>query len=192
MRRGSDRLNRAALTLIGLVLLGAGVYGLARGYEAFGAAPAEDPILLDSVQDTVSRTEGWFWWVALLASVVVAWLGLRWLLAQFGSPRIAHVDLTRDDSRGTTRLRPEGASDALEGDIQGYPGVQSAAARLVDDGPRPEVAVRVDVHEDADVGAVRARMDEHAFPRLCRALEVGGVEARVLVRLVDRSERVVR
>ncbi len=84
--RGPDRLNRRVLVLLSLLLLGAGGYALARGYEAFGAEPADDEVLLEPVRDFVSRYQTWFWIVVLGLCLIVAYLALRWLVAQFRSP----------------------------------------------------------------------------------------------------------
>jgi hypothetical protein len=38
VKHGPDRLNALVLTLLALILIGVGAYGLARGYGAFGDA----------------------------------------------------------------------------------------------------------------------------------------------------------
>lgn len=192
MRSGPDRLNRWMLTVLSLVLLVAGAYGLARGWEAFGTEAAEDPILLEPVRDFVARNDNWFWAVVFLVCVVVAYIALRWLRAQFRSPRLTEIEVATDGSQGSTRLRAAGASQALAADIEEYREVSSASARLVDDGPRPEVDLRVDVHDDADVPAVRTRIEEHALRRFCQALEVPDVDATLYLRLTGPAQRVVR
>ena len=193
MRRGPDRLNRALLALLSLLLIGAGAYGLARGYEAFGAEAADEELLLEPVRDFVGGRHGnWFWLVVFWLCLIVAYVALRWLLAQFRSPKLTELDLTDDGSRGTTRLRAAGASEALATDIEEYLEVSSASARLVDDGERPEVDLRVDVHDDADVPALRDRIEEHALHRFCQALEVPAVDAKLYLRLTGPAQRVVR
>lgn len=192
MRRGPDRLNRVLLLLFSLLLLGVGAYGLARGYDAFGADQADEPLLVDSVRDWVGRNDNVFWPVVFVVCVVVVYLSLRWLLAQFVPPRLTEVDLTTEGSKGSTRLRASGAAHALAQDIEGYREVSSATARLVNDGERPEVDVKVDVHDDADLPALRDKIEEQALPRFSQALEVRAVTATVLVQLIGPTERVVR
>ena len=190
--RGPDRLNRRVLVLLSLVLLGAGGYSLARGYEAFGAEAADEEVLLEPVRDFVGRYQTWFWIVVLAVSLIVAYVALRWLVAQFRTPRLTEIDLSGDGSRGSTHLRATGASDALAKDIETYRGVSSASARLVEDGERPEVDVRVDVNDDADVPALRTKIEEEALRRFCRALEVSSVDARLHLRLTEPAPRLVR
>ncbi|MDQ3569056.1 MAG: alkaline shock response membrane anchor protein AmaP [Actinomycetota bacterium] len=192
MRRGPDRLNRWALVVVSLVLLGAGGYGLARGYDALGAEAGDEALLAEPVRDFVGRNENVFWAVVFVVCLIVALIAVRWILAQFRSPRLTELDLTEDGSRGTTHMRASGASQALATDIEDYFGVSSASARLVQDGARPEVDLRVDVNDDADVPALRGRIEEHALTRFCQALEVSDVDARLHLRLTGPTQRVVR
>ena len=191
MRRGPDRLNAAVLTVLALALLGVGAYGLARGYGAFGDARAGDPILTEDVRDFVSRNSDWFWPLAAVLSLLVAWLGLRWLLAQLSTATVGHLPV-RADGPGHTELLASGATSALARDIEEYPGVRSASARLVGDDPVPEVSVTVDVHDDADIAAVRRRIEEHALVRFRSALELAQLRSEIHLRLAERAGRSVR
>ncbi len=191
MRRGPDRMNAAVLTMLALVLLGVGGYGLARGYGAFGDAQADDPVLSDDVRDFVSRNSDWFWPLAAVVSLLVAWLGLRWLLAQLTTAAVGHLPV-RADGPGHTELLGSGATSALARDIEEYPGVRSASARLIGDHPVPEVSVTVDVHDDADIAAIRRRIEEHALARFRTALELTKLRSQVHLRLAERAGRAVR
>lgn len=191
MTRRPDRLNTTVLSLLALVLLGVGGYGLARGYGAFGDSPAADPVLTDDVRAYVSRNANWFWPLAAVASVIVAWLGLRWLLAQIHAPGVSRLSV-RADGPGRTELVASGATAALARDIEGYPGVRAAKARMVDDHPSPEVDLTVDVAEDADVAALRRRVEEHALPRFQGALQLTEVRPRLHLRLAEPAPRTVR
>lgn len=191
MRRGPDGLNRTVLTLLALLLLGAGAYGLARGYGAFGEDQADDPVLTSDVRDFVSDNGDWFWPLAAVLSLLVAWLGLRWLLAQFTAPAVHRLPV-RSDGPGHTEVQATGAASALARDIEEYPGVRGARARIVSDHPSPEVEITVDVHDDADVPALRKRIEEHALERFRAALELQELRSRVHIRLAERAGRSVR
>lgn len=190
MRRGPDRLNTVVLTLVAVLLLVAGAYGLARGYGAFGEARAADPVLGDDLRDLVSRNGNWLWPVAAALSILVAWLGLRWLLAQLPGPTVSRLPV-RAEGPGTTELLASGATAALAQEIGDYPGVRAARARIVSDHPSPEVDITVDVHDDADLPAVRRRIEEHALARFRNALELQELRSRVHVRLAGRAGRTV-
>lgn len=186
-----DRLNRAVLTLLGLALLATGAYGLARGYGAFGDISAHEPVLTDDVRSFVSRNAGWFWPVAAMVSVLVAWLGLRWLVAQLHAPAVHRLPV-RADGPGRTDLVAAGAAAALAADIEEYPGVRGARARVVGDDPSPEIDLTVDVGDDADVAVVRRRIEEHALARFRTALDLTEVRTRLHVRLAEPAPRTVR
>lgn len=190
MSRGPDRLNAGVLTLLALLLLGVGGYGLARGYGAFGDARAGDPVLTDDVRTFVSRNGDWFWPLAAVLSLLAAWLGLRWLVAQLSTSAVGHLPV-RADGPGHTELLGAGATSALARDIEEYPGVRGASARLIGDHPVPEISVTVDVHDDADIGAVRRRIEEHALVRFRRALELTKLRSQVHFRLAPRPGRSV-
>ena len=191
MRRGPDPLNRAVLTLVALLLVAAGAYGLARGYGAFGDDQADDHVLTSDVRDFVSRNADWFWPVAAVVSLLLAWLGLRWLLAQISTPTVSHLPV-RSEGPGHTELLAGGAASALARDIEEYPGVRAARARIVGEHPAPEVEITVDVHDDADLPALRRRIEEHALERFRTALEVQQLRPTVHLRLAEQAARTVR
>ena len=191
MRRSPDRLNTAVLSALSLVLLAAGGYGLARGYGAFGEGRAHDPVLGNKVRDFVSDNTDWFWPVAAAVSLLVAWIGLRWLLAQISTPTVSRLPV-RSDGPGHTELLASGAAASLARDIEEYPGVRAARARVVSDHPSPEVEVTVDVHDDADLPGLRRRIEEHALARFQSALELQELRSRVHLRLAEPAGRTVR
>lgn len=191
MRRGPDRLNAAVLTVLALALLGVGAYGLARGYGAFGDARAGDPLLTEDVRAFVSRNGDWFWPLAAVLSLLVAWLGLRWLLAQLSSTAVGHLAV-RADGPGRTELLGSGATSALARDVEEYPGVRSASARLVGEHPVPEISVTVEVRDDADIAAVRRQIEDHALVRFRSALELTKLRSQIHFRLTERAGRSVR
>lgn len=193
MRRAPDRLNAAVLTLLALLLLGAGGYGLARGYGAFGPDRAADPVLTPAARDYVAGNANWFWPLAAVVSLAVAWLGLRWLLAQIAGPHVPTIRVRAGGPvAGDTQLHAAGAAAALARDVQDYAGVRWARARFVSDGAQPEIDLTAEVHDDTDLAAIRKRIDEHALPRLRSALELGDVRPRVHLRLSEPSPRTVR
>lgn len=188
----TDRVNRAVLTFVGLLLVGIGGYGLARGWGAFGERTASNPLLPDSWRDFVSRNEDWFWPAAAVGSLLVGVLGLRWLRAQFAAGTPKGIDLTHREDGGTTVVRPAGAARALAGEIEGYRGVTQASARLTGDAEAPEVDLRVEVSDDCNLSQLRTRIDGEALTHLEHALELDAVTANVEFRLAGPSGRAVR
>ena len=188
-----DRLNRTLLAILGLLLLAAGLYGLLRGGGAFGQDQADDPLLLEGVRDFVGDNAAWFWPLAAVLSLVIAYLAYRWLRAHIRSgPAVGHINLASDSPLGWTRVRAAGAADALSSDIESYPGVLSASARVLTDGTQPEVELGVEVTDDADLAEIRRRIEEHALPRFRRALEVEDLLAQIRFNLGEPAGRSVR
>lgn len=185
----TDRVNRTALSLFGLCLLGVGGYGLARGWGAFGVRASADPLLLDSWRNFVARNDDWFWPVAAVVSVLVALLGLRWLRAQLAAAVPVGLDLTHRGDGGTTIVNPSGAARALAGEIETYRGVTHTSARLTGDSEAPDIDLRVEVADECDLPALRTRIDDEALVHLQQALELDAVEANVEFRLAAPSGR---
>ena len=187
----TDRVNRTALTLLGLLLAALGGYGLARGWGAFGDRAADEPLLLESLRD-VARTEGWFWPAAAVAAALAAFAGLAWLRAQLAPATTGEVDLTHREDAGTTVVQPAGAARALSREIETYRGVTQASARLTGSNEAPEVDLRVDVTDDCNLADLRSRIDSEALPHLEQAIDLAGLAATVEFRITSESGRRLR
>ncbi|MDQ3752991.1 MAG: alkaline shock response membrane anchor protein AmaP, partial [Actinomycetota bacterium] len=150
-----DTLNRTVFTLLGILLVAAGVYGVARGYGAFGSTQAQEPLLTGGITGFFGRIDDWFWPLMALVALIVAYLAYRWLKAQLTSaPSVSELDFTRDPAEGRTTLRASGLTSALSDDLEQDPAVRSANVRMVEDGSRPEVDIDVEVSEDAPLTEV--------------------------------------
>ena len=191
MRRSPDALNRAVLSLLGLVLVGAGAAALALHYGAFGDDERDENLINSDTRD-LWGDRSWLWWVVAAASLLVGLLALRWLREQLRAPRVGNADLERRSPEGVTRLRASGAANALEQDLEQVRGVKSASARMVGDGSEAKVDLRVDVNEDADVDRVRQQVEEYALPRFRRAVEVEALETDLRLDLAPPAGRRVR
>ncbi|HEX2273166.1 MAG TPA: hypothetical protein VHG90_04740 [Acidimicrobiales bacterium] len=186
-----DRLDRLVLTSLGLLVTLAAAYGLARGGGMFGDRAADDPLLLPSVRRFVAENPLLFWLAAAVVALLVAWLGYRWLRAQFpASKTVGQLDF--DASAGVVRLDAAAAARALENDLQNHPDVRSAKARLLRARPRPDVELRVAVADDVDVVALGRWVEEEALERFGQALEVADLTARMEVRFTGPAGRSLR
>jgi hypothetical protein len=178
-----DRLNRFVLVLIGVLLLAAGGYGLARGFGAFGQNRAADPTLPQGITDFAARNTEWFWPAVALAALVVAYLGLRWFGVQIPAPeRVRQIDLTKDSTRGTTRVRAAGVARALAADVDRQEGVSSARARFTSRDGRADLEVVAEVFDDADLEEVRRHIEGRALEKLRRVLEADDMKVHLLIR----------
>jgi hypothetical protein len=183
--------NRLSLGIVALVLLGGGGYGLARHYGKFGTARVHDPVLLPDIRNFVADNHDWLWWAAGAASVIVALLALGWLRDQLRLPLPANDHLDRQEVDGRTRLDGGAAADALAADVDSLPGVASAAARVWGDPTRPDVYLRVHIHDDVAVDVLRSDIETARLDRLRQALQVEHVDASVDLRLDGPQGRLV-
>lgn len=185
----ADRRNRIGLTLVGLILAGVGGYGLARGWGAFGDQAASEALLPEPWRRVVDRNQVLFWSGAAVVSLLIAWVGLRWLRAQLAASTPRTIDLTEHGDGGTTVIVPAGAAQALASDVEQYGGVASASARLTGDKEAPEVDLRIDVADSCSVPALLARIEDDALERFRRALDLDTIDANVEFRLTTPSPR---
>ncbi|WP_242903929.1 alkaline shock response membrane anchor protein AmaP [Actinomadura terrae] len=183
MDRRPAHLNRTGLVILGLILALLGAAALARGLGLFGDGRASAPLLSGQVHRYVDD-HSWFWPAVTAAAIVLALLGLAWLLAQGRSAKLAALTLEPDGAGGRTRLPAKAVTEALEAEIEEYPGVRSARARLLGTSRNPEVRLKVAYSGRADLPDLRRRIADEALRRLCAALERDRVRAIVRLRLV--------
>ena len=161
MHQTAARLNRACLTVIGLLLLltgvaviviGAGLLqpvaralglGLNRpapGDRLFGAATA------------AALDHAWVALVLAVVGVVLALLGLAWLLAQIPRTNEAKPFRLHDSAAdGLTRCAPDVLTDAVEAQIEALPDVTDASAVLRGTVAQPDLTVKVTASDRADI-----------------------------------------
>ncbi|WP_131741448.1 alkaline shock response membrane anchor protein AmaP [Actinomadura roseirufa] len=193
MDRRPARLNRTGLVLFGLLLALPGAAALARGLGAFGDGRASDTILDAQVRRWVDD-HGWFWPAVTAAAIVLALLGLLWLVAQVRSRRLRDLTLEPEDAaEGSTHLSAKAVTDALEEEIGEYPGVQSVHGRLLGSSQRPRLRLNVAYDHRADLPDLRRRIEDDAVRHLCVALERDHISTVVRLRLVpgDRARTVL-
>lgn len=159
--------NRTLLALLGLVLLAAGGLGLAYSFGAFGTG--QRPVLPQPVRD-YARDQGWFWWAVAGACLLLALLGLWWLLAQLRTDRVSRLDLTTDDRDGLTTVHAGAVTDAVETEVAGLRGVAGASASLIERRGR-RLTLSVDLAEYADIAEVRQAIEDRVVAHARQALD---------------------
>jgi hypothetical protein len=173
-----DGVNRALLTLLGLVLLAAGALGLAWSFNAFGHG--RHPLLPLGMRD-FARHQHWFWWAVAAACLIVALLALRWLLAQLHTDRVGRLDLTTDDRDGLTTVSASALTDAVETETEGLRGVTGASAQLLDQRGR-RLTLAVDLADYADIAEVRQTLEDRVIAHARQAIDDSALPVDVELR----------
>jgi hypothetical protein len=182
-------LNRALLTVVGLVLTLAGAYTVARGTGLLGPAtpvplglPVQDPDV--PLLPAGVAVLAWVPYAVIAGAAVIGLLCLRWLLAQ--TQRRATGQLWRlgtDHGRGSTVLDTDSAARAFADEIEGYLGISAAHAVITGAHAQPALHLTVALEDQAPVNELRERIETRALPRLRQALELESLPTEMLVRL---------
>ena len=161
MYQTAARLNRAWLTVLGILLLLAGLVGVAIGtglLARLGTATgvnlsrpgASNHLFGAATASAVALT-----WVVLLIAlvgVVLALLGLAWLLAQIPRANEAKPFRLHDDARtGLTRVEASVLTDAVEAQVKALPGVHNASAVLRGSAAQPDLTLKVTASDLTDI-----------------------------------------
>jgi hypothetical protein len=180
------RLNRTLLALTGAVLLAGGAFVVLVGFAVIPVLGSGSRLL-----PTTEIGTSWAPYAAVVA-VVVGLACLAWLAVQpTHRPRTGIWRLpTADPDTGETTIDAEVAVVPLEHDIRSYPGVHGVVASLAGDPAGPVLELRVGLEPDADLAEIRRRIEKHALPRLCVALDLAELPTRVRFHLDAGHSRV--
>jgi hypothetical protein len=167
----ADRINRTVLLIVGLLMAAAGLAVTLASSGTFGTAWAAR-VLTDNRVSTYAGGQGrWLWPVIGVVALVILLLALRWLVAiLFGTDRIRDLGLRTGD-RDRVTLAGSAVGDAVSAEIATYRGVRAARAKLTGSDERPVLAIRVDTDLDADLAAVRDRIERDAVAHARQALD---------------------
>lgn len=185
MSSRTARGNRLGLGIAGVAALGVGGYALARSLGAFGAGQAAEPLYTDTVAAWIHQ-HSWIWIAVAAVAVVIALLGVRWLLAQLRAERLNRVfiDQSRDADRpdipaGASILPASALTTAVGREIEDYPGVRSVRAHLAGAPDQPALHLKVVLDADADVARVRNRIVTGALVNARIALDDARLPAQL-------------
>jgi hypothetical protein len=188
----ADRTNRAMLILFALLLIAAGVMGALISFGAFGAATQHARLFDNPVGDYFGRQGAWLWPVIAIAAAVLLVLALRWLtVLLFSTDRAGHVRITGDRSAGRTTLLATAFTDAVTEELEGYPGVQSAKARLIGDPTSPALIIETTLEQSADLSALRQRIEADAVAHARQVLDNPNLPVTLDLTVTDRHARTV-
>jgi len=187
MTTGVNRLTRAVLVLLGLILAVGAAAGLAVGAGVFGVPDSRRQLLEPQVSGYADRTP-WFWSAIAAGCVVVALLALSWLLAQGRTDRVGRIDLAVSDPDGATVVHAGAVTDAVEQEVGSFIGVTSASARLRGDRTR-RLDLTVGLSESADLIQLRDRLQHQTVANLRGVLDAPDLPVRVQLRPAPHGRR---
>ena len=174
MHRRTSRGNRLGLTIVGGLLALTGAAAIATHLGLFGSRAAAAKVYPQAMSAWLVRNH-WTYWVAAVVAVIIAGLALRWVIVQLRTDRLQRlsVDSERntEPNAGVTVLSSGAVVDAVTADVEQITGVQKASAALSGAKGDPELWLIVNLHDDADGGAVRRQLVEVILPEARTALE---------------------
>jgi hypothetical protein len=179
--------SRWGITLLGLVLLVAGVFTVLLTLGVFGAnrpqRPLLDPVVIAvlGANPLVSRL------VAIAFGLLLLVLGLVWAVKSLRPER--KPDLVLDGGPGTDiRVSATAAADAVADGAADLPGVARARARMVGSASAPAVRATVWVSDDADVADICRRLDAEVLVQVRDALGLAALPLAVRLELDSSSQ----
>ncbi|MEU2613889.1 hypothetical protein ABZ570_20230 [Micromonospora sp. NPDC007271] len=186
-----DRTHRILITVLALILLAAGIAILLAGADAFGRGFSRRHLVDNPPAHFIGAHGGWFWPVAALAAAILALLGLRWLSTVVSiEPGQRRINVSPDGSTERTVLDAGALTTAVRAEVADCPGVDDVDTRLWGSPNAPRLALSVTAAPDADIAALRERLEALALPRIRYAL--GKPDLPVTLDLTYRSGRSVR
>lgn len=177
-----DRINRAVLLLLGVLLVAAGGVALAAAQGRL--ALAQPATLFDRIRTAVQQRPELWWPVIIGAAVIVVVLALVWAARQVvvRRPGDALSTITlQDGERGRTTVDAVSIARIAAADLARLPQVTGSDARLVGDGDGRQLRTRVDVVTDADVAGVTTAADA-VYARVADAMGVATLPAHTRIR----------
>ena len=198
MRQLAGTLNRGWLAVIGVLLL---LIGLAATLATTGVL-GQLLTMIGTGGPHLRRTAPWWMvpraacspnrspFVALaVLGVILAVLGIAWLLAQIPRTNAARPFRLHDDATtGLTVCPPDVLADAVADEVKTYSGVNGASAVLRGTSRAPELTLKVSADDRTDLRGLLASIRTQAAQNLSTALDTPIAHLGVQLD-IDRGKR---
>lgn len=183
--------SRWGVTLLGLVLLAAGVLAILLIAGVFGQnrpeRPILDPMVLGALTSQLLVTRI----VAVVVGLLLVVLGLIWTVRALRPER--RPDLVIDGGPGTDiRVSSSAAANAVADGASALPGVGRARARMVGTSAAPAVRATVWVTDEADVAEICRRLDSEVLAEVRDSLGLAALPVAVRLELDSSSGKAAR
>ncbi|RZT85296.1 hypothetical protein EV383_2160 [Pseudonocardia sediminis] len=174
--------SRWGLTLLGLVLLAAGVLTILLILGVFGQNRPERPILDPMVLGVLNSQLLIARIVAIVVGVLLVVFGLIWTVRALRPE--SKPDLVIDGGPGTDiRVSSSAAANAVADGASALPGVGRARARMVGSSTAPAVRATVWVTDEADVAEICRRLDSEVLTEVRDSLGLRALPVAVRLEL---------
>ncbi|MDN4645191.1 hypothetical protein [Arthrobacter sp. PsM3] len=191
MRQTAGTLNRIWLAVLGILFVAAGAALLLQSngtlHALLNTARFWESVVTGDLHAFFAQP-----WVAaflLLIGVILAVLGLLWIIAQIPRKNTAGAYRLHDDgSQGFTLCDPSVLAAAVESRINALPGVVSSAVLLRGTASAPDLSLRVTVNDRADVQDVIHRIQTSTLRELSYALEAPLQRSQLQIEISGRSQ----
>jgi hypothetical protein len=172
----TDRTNRVALALFGLLVLLAGAAGMTASLGGFGTAFSTHSLFANRASTYIGQHGTWVWPAAAAVCLLIALAALRWILALlFSTDRAGDITAPGSKDHGATIIRPAALTGALTREVGTYHGVDTAKSRVIGSGGHPAVVLTVTAAQSADLAALHHRIETHALAHARQALGKPGL-----------------
>ncbi len=167
----TDRTNRFALALFGLLVLIAGAAGMTASTGVFGATFAKRALFANRVSTYIGHHGAWVWPAAAGVCLLIALAALRWIVALLiSTDRAGDIPIPVRTHEGTTILQSAALTGALTREVGRYHGVDTARGRIIGDASAPEIVIAVTASHSADLHALHRRIETEALAHARQAL----------------------
>lgn len=184
MSRTTIAVDRVVTLLVGLALVAAAVLAAGWWYDWWPFLPtAVDSG--DALQVTERR---WYPWALGGAAVLLALLGLRWLLAHTPSRPVGELRLPGSGQQGRLQVDPSSAVSAACAALQARPDVRRARGNVRRDRGQLVIDVRATLEPHAQLSEVVPAVDE-STATLVRSLERPDLYCRVRLDVGSRTQQ---
>ena len=166
----TDRVNRIALIVFGLLLLAAGGAGMTASVGGFGQAFAHRTLFGNGVSAYIGQ-HAWVWYAAAGVCLIIILAVLLWIaLLLVSTDRTDDIPIPVAAHEGTTVLLPAALTGALTREIGAYHGVEAVRGQIIGDADDPEIVLAVTASQDADLHALHQRIETEALAHAREAI----------------------
>ena len=188
----ADRTNRAVLIVVALLLIAGGLLAALNSFGVFGYEAAHAPLFANPIGHFFGDHGAWMWPLIAIVSAVLVVLACRWLtVLLFSTDRANDIRIAGDRGAGRTTLVADALTEAVAEEVQSYPGVHSAKARLIGDATDPELVIETTIEQSADLSALRRRIEMNAVGHARQAMDNPSLPVTLDLTISDRHKRKV-